>query len=93
MHLTEELLLAANLTPQPLCEFQRTLPSEWIEEALHATGTATLRRRRLPAKQDGLDEWLWLCGNAKPRCDPQARAVRESTSFSRHDATAPTLGP
>ncbi|KYF79231.1 hypothetical protein BE11_38105 [Sorangium cellulosum] len=27
------------------------MPAEWIEQALAATGTATLRRRRLPAEQ------------------------------------------
>lgn len=29
----------------------RNLPADWIEEALSATGTATIRRRRLPAEQ------------------------------------------
>lgn len=31
--------------------FRERLPVEWIEEALEATGIATLRRRRLPAGQ------------------------------------------
>lgn len=31
--------------------FQRSIDPEWVEEALEATGTATLRRRRLPAEQ------------------------------------------
>lgn len=38
--------------------FERLLagvPPEWVEEALEATGTATLRKRRLPAEQV-----LWL---------------------------------
>jgi hypothetical protein len=30
---------------------QASIDPDWIEEALHATGTATLRRRRLPAEQ------------------------------------------
>lgn len=30
---------------------QQNLPREWIEQALRATGTATIRRRRLPAEQ------------------------------------------
>lgn len=30
---------------------QKDLPREWIEEALVATGTATIRKRRLPAEQ------------------------------------------
>jgi len=37
--------------PPELDAFRKHLPREWIEEALHATGTATLRRRRLPAEQ------------------------------------------
>jgi hypothetical protein len=32
-------------------KFQASLDPEWIDEALHATGTATVRRRRLPAEQ------------------------------------------
>jgi hypothetical protein len=38
----------------PLAGLERLaehLPQEWIEEALGATGTASLRRRRLPAEQ------------------------------------------
>ena len=30
---------------------EKNLPVEWIEQALRATGTATIRRRRLPAEQ------------------------------------------
>jgi hypothetical protein len=37
--------------PPELDAFRKHLPQEWIEEALRATGTATLRRRRLPAEQ------------------------------------------
>lgn len=51
MRLEKELLLAAELTPERLSQFQLDLPVEWIEEALYATGTATVRRRRLPAEQ------------------------------------------
>lgn len=32
-------------------KFVASLDPEWIEEALYATGTATIRRRRLPAEQ------------------------------------------
>jgi hypothetical protein len=35
--------------------FARHIPEEWIEEALEASGTATVRRRRLPA-----DRVVWL---------------------------------
>lgn len=34
-----------------LPKFVASLDPEWIEEALNATGTATIRRRRLPAEQ------------------------------------------
>jgi hypothetical protein len=34
-----------------LDRFRGSLDPEWIDEALEATGTATLRRRRLPAEQ------------------------------------------
>jgi Insertion element 4 transposase N-terminal/Transposase DDE domain len=46
-----ELVLTSDYTPQELAQFQRHVPSELILEALAATGTATLRRRRLPAEQ------------------------------------------
>lgn len=41
--------------PESLETFRSEIPAEWIEEALTATGTATLRRRRLPA-----DQVVWL---------------------------------
>src|SRR5512138_586995 len=34
-----------------LDRFRASIDPEWIEEALEATGTATVRRRRLPAEQ------------------------------------------
>jgi hypothetical protein len=36
-------------------QFRSHLTSEWVDDALEATGTATIRRRRLPAEQT-----LWL---------------------------------
>ena len=42
------------LTPpsgELLPKFVASLDPDWIEEALYATGTATIRRRRLPAEQ------------------------------------------
>jgi hypothetical protein len=49
----EETAASPNL--DSLTTFQVHLDPEWIEEALTATGTATLRKRRLPAEQV-----LWL---------------------------------
>lgn len=42
---------ATNASPPDLDGFRRHINPEWIEEALRATGTATVRRRRLPAEQ------------------------------------------
>lgn len=43
------------LTPEPssdfLPRFRASIDPDWIEEALNATGTATIRKRRLPAEQ------------------------------------------
>ena len=52
MHLASSLAAAAAFPrPEKLTAFADHLPQEWIEEALQATGTATLRKRRLPAEQ------------------------------------------
>lgn len=52
MHLSASLDAVAHLGhPDSLEQFRRDLDPVWIEEALQATGTATLRRRRLPAEQ------------------------------------------
>jgi len=49
----ERALLATATAPLPesLEQLQDRIPAEWIDEALAATGVATMRRRRLPAEQ------------------------------------------
>lgn len=42
---------AAYASPTDLDGFRRHIDPAWIEQALEATGTATVRRRRLPAEQ------------------------------------------
>jgi hypothetical protein len=42
---------ATYASPPDLKDFRRRIDPQWIEEALAATGTATVRRRRLPAEQ------------------------------------------
>ncbi len=54
---TEALKFTSDYTPTSFPNLARHLAPEWIEEALLATGTATLRRRRLPAEQT---VWLLL---------------------------------
>ncbi len=41
--------------PESLSTFQKDLPLEWIEEALHKTNKASIRKRKLPAE---LVVWL-----------------------------------
>lgn len=45
------LSLLNQVVPQDLPTLTQELPGELIEQALAATGTATVRRRRLPAEQ------------------------------------------
>jgi hypothetical protein len=42
---------AAYAKPEQLETFRRHIDAAWIEQALAATGTATVRRRRLPAEE------------------------------------------
>src|SRR5215831_11039085 len=41
--------------PERLAGFRKLIDPEWIEQALAATGTATVRRRRLP-----VDQVIWV---------------------------------
>jgi hypothetical protein len=70
--LEQALTCIAAVTPENLDTFRARIEPVWIEEALHATGTATLRRRRLPAEQV-----IWLVvGMALHRNRPIAEVVR-----------------
>jgi len=52
MQLGEALgLVTATVVPPEIDQLRLRLDPAWIEEALVATGTATVRRRRLPAEQ------------------------------------------
>lgn len=52
MGIREELEQVSDLAmPEALSIFQQSIPAHWIEEALDATGYASLRRRKLPAEQ------------------------------------------
>jgi hypothetical protein len=51
VRLSQSLALVAEHSPQDLGRFRDSIEFTWIETALRATGTATLRRRRLPAPQ------------------------------------------
>lgn len=49
--LRADLPASSCIVPEDLTTFRDRLYPEWIAAALEATGTATLRRRRLPAEQ------------------------------------------
>lgn len=52
MSIAEELRLTASLAePASLSVFQQAIPADWIEQALQASGTASIRKRKLPAEQ------------------------------------------
>lgn len=56
MHLEASIDCLASLPqPEDLSSVRRNVDPEWIEAALQATGTATLRKRRFPAEQA-----IWL---------------------------------
>lgn len=55
MDLSEAFESVAEVVPGELKRFQNHIDPVWIEEALEATGTATVRRRRLPA-----DQVVWM---------------------------------
>jgi hypothetical protein len=68
----EELWATADLIPAGVATFGARIDPAWIEEALLATGTATVRRRRLPAEQV-----IWLVlGMGLMRNKPIAEIVR-----------------
>src|SRR5690242_21419323 len=47
----EDVYAASEVTDGVFARLQASVDPDWIDEALEATGTATLRRRRLPAEQ------------------------------------------
>jgi len=75
LRLAEALAHTAQVTPASFPTFTRYLDRDWIEQALSATGIATLRRRRLPA-----DRVVWLVlGMSLLRDRPVARALGTRT--------------
>lgn len=51
MHLERAFSQVAAVLPEHFDDVRRRINPEWIERALQATGTATIRKRRLPAAQ------------------------------------------
>lgn len=73
LRLGEALEFTAAFTPESFPSLVRHLDPMWVEEALLTTGTATVRRRRLPA-----DRVVWLVlGMAVLRDWPVAEVARQ----------------
>ena len=50
MTLSSTLSTTLAVTPQQLDQFNQWIDADWIESAVHATGKASMRRRKLPAE-------------------------------------------
>jgi len=70
---TEALEFTSEFTPRSLPNLLKHLEPAWVEEALLSTGTASIRRRRLPAEQA---VWLVL-GMALMRDLPITQVARQ----------------
>lgn len=87
MHLNADLECVASFPKsEDLSQFVRDIAPEWIEEALAATGTATLRRRRLPMEQV---PWL-VIGMALLRDRPITEVVNK-LDLAMPSPTKPTV--
>jgi len=51
MRLRDSLEAVAEITPEAFEDLRRDIDPEWVLQSLQGTGTATLRKRRLPAEQ------------------------------------------
>ena len=58
MRLHDSLEAIAEVGPETFEDLRRNIDPEWILQALEATGTASVRNRRLPAEQV---VWLVIC--------------------------------
>ena len=72
MELEQALAATALVSPEDFKRFRDHIDAAWVEQALAATGTASLRKRRLPAEQV-----VWLViGMALYRNLPVVEVVR-----------------
>ena len=69
----EALAYTAQITPQAFPKLTQHLDPKWVEEALLATDSATIRKRRMPAEQT---VWL-LLGMALLRDQPIPAVARQ----------------
>ena len=89
MHLRSDLACVADVPrPDSLDNFRARIDPEWIQMALEATGTASLRRRRLPAEQV-----IWLVLGMALFRDRSIVEVAESLNLALPGRRGPTVAP
>lgn len=89
MHLRNHLACVGQ-TPRPefFDNFRQRIDPEWIQAALEATGTASIRRRRLPAEQV-----IWLVLGMALFRDRAIVEVAETLNLSLPGRRGPTVAP
>jgi len=80
--------VASEPQPEVFSQFARDLPVDWINEALIATGTATVRRRRLPAEQV-----VWLVVGMALMRDRPITDVVNKLDLAMPSVKGPTVAP
>jgi hypothetical protein len=89
MQLRKALALVADVPrPESFDDFRRHIDPDWVREALDATGTATLRRRRLPAEQV-----VWLVLGMALLRDRSITQVADSLDLALPGGRGPTATP
>jgi len=89
MHLRSALVCVAEVPkPETFEDFRRHIDPVWISDALAATGTASLRRRRLPAEQV-----IWLVLGMALFRDRSISEVVESLNLALPGQQGPTVAP
>lgn len=104
MRLEQALALVPEAVPADISRFRQHIDPALVEEALVATGTATVRRRRLPAEQvlwlvigmalmrneslERVVEWLDLALPAGPDCRLAKSAIAQARQRLGEDPVA-----
>lgn len=90
MELVQALAATGLVSPEDFGRFREHIDAAWVEQALAATGTASLRKRRLPAEQV-----VWLViGMALYRNLPVVEVVRSlDLALPARRAVAPSAVP
>lgn len=89
MQLLNDLARVADVPwPAPFDDLRRHIDPVWIQDALEATGTASLRRRRLPAEQV-----IWLVLGMALLRDRSITEVADSLDLALPTRRGPTASP